>query len=131
MQRELSNNTIGELFMNVLQHMKCIEVRMDYAKASTSQKQKHTLNSAINKVKAAINHLCDLLPDSNSVMRVKKDLDQVDLVYIMVLTEQLFRMNTEDLEEVTDVIDDYLKKKYGESVDDTIKVSHDGEDKVS
>jgi flagellin-specific chaperone FliS len=116
MGRELSNDTIGELFMNVMQHMKCIEVRLDYAKAATTQKQKYAINGAVNKVKGAINHLCDLLPDSQSVVEVKKNLDQVDLVYIMVLTEQLFRMKTEDLEEVTEIVDDYLNKKYGDSV---------------
>lgn len=114
MSQELSQDTIGGLFMNIMQHMKCIEVRLDYAKASTTQKQKYAINSAVNKVKVAINHLCDLLPNSQAVMDVKKNLDQVDLVYVMVLTEQLFRMKAEDMEEITDIIDDYLNKKYGE-----------------
>lgn len=108
--------------MNIMQHMKCIEVRLDYAKAATTQKQKYAINSAVNKVKGAINHLCDLLPNSQAVLEVKKNLDQVDLVYIMVLTEQLFKMKTDDLEEVTELIDDYLKKKYGEPVNEHIEV---------
>jgi flagellin-specific chaperone FliS len=122
MSKELSQDTIGELFMNIMQHMKCIEVRLDYAKAATTQKQKYAINGAVNKVKTAINHLCDLLPNSQAVMEVKKNLDKVDLVYVMVLTEQLFRMKAEDMEEVTELIDDYLKKKYGDPADDNIKV---------
>lgn len=122
MSKELSQDTIGELFMNIMQHMKCIEVRLDYAKAATTQKQKYAINGAVNKVKTAINHLCDLLPNSQAVMEVKKNLDKVDLVYVMVLTEQLFRMKAEDMEEVTELIDDYLKKKYGDAADDNIKV---------
>ena len=122
MPHELSHDTIGELFMNTMQHMKCIEVRLDYAKVATTQKQKYAINGAVNKVKNAINQLCDLLPDSKAVLEIKKNLDKADLVYVMVLTEQLFRMKTEDLEEVTDIIDDYLKKKYGEPVDNNIKV---------
>lgn len=122
MSHELSHDTIGELFMNIMQHMKCIEVRLDYAKAATTQKQKYAINGAVTKVKGAINHLCDLLPNSQAVLDVKKNLDQVDLVYIMVLTEQLFKMKTDDLEEVTELIDDYLKKKYGQPIDNAVKV---------
>ena len=55
-------------------------------------------------------------------MEVKKNLDKVDLVYVMVLTEQLFRMKAEDMEEGTELIDDYLKRKYGDTADDNIKV---------
>lgn len=114
---ELRRDTVGELFMNIMQHMKCIEVRLDYAKAATTQKQKYAINNALTKVKAAINHVCDLLGDSNMVIKVKKDLDQADLVYIMVLTEQLFSIPTEDLEQITEMIDQHLTTKYGANVE--------------
>lgn len=109
---ELRKDTIGELFMNLLQHMKCIEVRLEYAKAATSQKQKYAIDNAVRKVKVAINHICDLLGDSNQVMMVKSELDKVDLVYVMVLTEQLFSTPKEDMEIISEMIDKYLSDKY-------------------
>jgi hypothetical protein len=117
MSHELRKDTVGELFMNLMQHMKCIEVRLDYAKAATSQKQKYAINNALVKVRAAINHICDLLGDSSMVLKVKRDLDNPDLVYIMVLTEQLFNLPQEDLEEVTEMIDKHLNLKYGADIE--------------
>lgn len=110
---ELRKDTIGELFMNLLQHMKCIEVRLEYAKAATSQKQKYAIDNAVRKVRVAINHMCDLLGDSSQVLQIKSNLDRVDLVYVMVLTEQLFNLPSEDMETVTEMIDEYLNNKYG------------------
>jgi hypothetical protein len=110
---ELRKDTIGELFKNLLQHLKCIEIRLDFAKAVTSHKQKYAINHALIKTKAAINHICDLLGDSEQVLKVKSDLDKVDMVYVMVLTEQLFSLPTEAMEEITDIIDKYLIEKYG------------------
>lgn len=98
--------------MNIMQHMKCIEVRLEFAKAATTQKQKYAIGQAIKKVSAGINTICDLLGDSDMVLKVKKDLDKTDLVYVMLLTEQLFQMPEEDLEEVTEMIDNHLIKKY-------------------
>jgi len=118
---ELRKDTVGELFMNLMQHLKCIQVRLEYAKAATSQKQKYAIGQAVTKVKSAIDGICDLLGDSDMVLKVKQDLDKVDLVYIMVLTEQLYSLRREDLEEVTDMIDNYLMKKY-DSVSTTDKV---------
>jgi predicted nucleotide-binding protein len=112
---QLQKDTVGELFMNIMQHIKCIEVRLSYARAATSQKQKYALNNAVTKVNSAINHICDLLGNSDMTMAVKKDLEKVDLVYVMVLTEQLFKMNNDDLEKVTDMIDQYLNEKYGKA----------------
>jgi hypothetical protein len=112
MTQILKNDTIGDLFMNLLQHMKSMEVRLDYAKAVTSQKQKYVINNALNKVNSAINHVCDLLGDSEMVLKVKKDLDQADLVYVMLLTEQLLVLPAEDLGEITDMIEEHINKKY-------------------
>ena len=108
----LNETSIGELFSCVLQHMKCIEVRLDYAKAATSQKQKHVLNAALQKVRAAVNHVCDLLPDSTSSLIVKKELDKADLVYVMLLTEQLIALPQEDMEEVIELIENHINDKY-------------------
>lgn len=108
----LPESSIGELFSSVLQHMKCIEVRLDYAKATTSQKQKYVLNAALQKVRAAINHVCDLLPDSSATLMVKKELDKADLVYVMLLTEQLIPLSNEDMEEVIELIEKHINNKY-------------------
>jgi hypothetical protein len=106
-------DSVGSVFKAVLQHLKCIEVRLEFAKALTSQKQKYALGNAVQKVKIAINHLCDLLPSSKGAMEVKKELDDSHLVYIMLLTEQLFDLGSDDLEEVIELIDNHINKKYG------------------
>lgn len=103
--------TIGELFMCILQHMKCIEVRLDYAKALTSQKQKYALGQAVKKMEGAINTLCDLLPDSTAVMKVKKELDKTDLVYVMLLTEKFSALTPDELEQVDAMLESYIKNK--------------------
>jgi hypothetical protein len=46
-------------------------------------------------------------------MEVKKELDSEHLVYIMLLTEQLFDLGSDDLEEVIELIDNHINKKYG------------------
>ena len=46
-------------------------------------------------------------------MEVKKELDDEHLVYIMLLTEQLFDLGSEDIEEIIELIDNHLNKKYG------------------
>ena len=109
---ELSASSVSELFRTVLQHMKCIQVRMEYAKVNTIQKQKYVLTKAINKVESAVDSICDLLPNSESALQVKKELNQSELVYVMVYTEQLMKANKEDLEEIAMLIDEYLEKKY-------------------
>jgi len=110
---ELKKETVGELVTNLMQHLKCIEIRLEYARASTSQKQKYAINNAVTKARSAINHICDLLGDSDQVLKIKSDLDKVDLVYVMVLTEQLFSLPVHMMEEVTEVIDKHLMEKYG------------------
>jgi hypothetical protein len=117
MSQELSKDTIGELFMNLLQHMKCMEVRLDYARAATTQKQKYAINNALLKVKVAIDHICGLLGDSQMILDVKKALDKTDLVYLMVITEQLYALPEEDLQEVTDMIETHINNKYGPATD--------------
>lgn len=111
MAEVLSDDSIGKLFRYMLQHMKCMEVRLEYAKCLSSQKQKHTLNQSLNKIRAAMDHLCGLLPDSEAVLKIKADLEQVDLVYVMALTEGLSMLNTQTLEEVSDVVEQFLENK--------------------
>jgi hypothetical protein len=112
MAERLSEKAIAQLFETVLQHAKCIEIRVDYARALTTQKQKHALTQALNKINSAINSICDLLPNSDAVLTIKKELDKVDLVWVMVLTEQLSRIPASNMEEVVDIIDKYLIEKF-------------------
>lgn len=122
----LSEQSVSQLFETVLQHTKCIEIRIDYARALTSQRQKHALSSALTKVSSAINTICELLPNSDAVVKVKKKLEEADMVYVMVLTEQLMRVKPSDMEEVVDLIDNFLISKYGQSEE----VSSNGETSV-
>ena len=102
---------IGELFKCVLQHMKCIEVRLDYGRAVTTQKQKYAIGQAMRKVDSAITGLMDLLPDSSAVLQVKKELDKTDLVYVMLLTEKFSQLTQRELEEVDVLLESYIKNK--------------------
>ena len=91
--------------------MKCIEVRLDYGRAVTTQKQKYAIGQAMRKVDSAITGLMDLLPDSSAVLQVKKELDKTDLVYVMLLTEKFSQLTQRELEEVDVLLDSYIKNK--------------------
>ena len=113
MSVEINQDSIGQLFCTVLQHMKCIEVRIDVAKSLTSQKHKYALGNAVNKIRVAIDHIAGLLQDSDMVMKLKKELDRPDLVYVMLFTEQLMQaIHPDDMEEVVDLLQNYIDKKY-------------------
>lgn len=107
----MDKGTVGELFLCVLQHMKCIEIRIEVCKALLSNKQKYAMGLAQRKVESAINVLCDLLPDSAHVLKVKKELDKPDLVYVMLLTEKFSQLSAEELEEVDKILEDFIKQK--------------------
>lgn len=108
---QLGEDTIRGLFTAVLQHAKCIEVRTEYAKRLTSKNQKNVLARALVKIKSAINDICDLLPDSKSVLSVKQELNKEHIVYTMLITEQLIDLQPEYLEEIVELIEKYLKDK--------------------
>ena len=80
MSEEISQDTLGQLFCTVLQHMKCIEVRIDVAKSLTSQKHKYVLNNALTKIRVAIDHIAGLLKDSDMILKLKKELDRPDQI---------------------------------------------------
>jgi len=111
---ELHEDTVAQLFMNILQHLKCIEIRLDYAKCLSNKQQKYTISQALTKTKSAIDQICSLLPNSDMVLKIKQDLDKADLVYIMLVTELLFNLSSEDFEHISEYIDEYMIKKYGE-----------------
>jgi hypothetical protein len=111
MNDQLSENTIKGLFTAVLQHAKCIEVRTEYAKRLTNKNQKNVLARALVKIKSAINDICDLLPDSKSVLSVKEELNKEHIVYTMLITEHLIDLQPEYLEDIVELIEKYLENK--------------------
>lgn len=106
-----NQETLGQLIQYLLYHMKSIEVRMDWSSHNFKGQSKHELSLAIGKVRTAIDVVCHMSKNKDLIHRIKKDLDKVDLVYYMTLTEQLFMLRAEELEEITDLIDTYLKQK--------------------
>lgn len=103
--------SVGELFRCVLQHMKCIQVRLDYGRAVTTQKQKYAIGQAMRKVDSALTSLMDLLPDSNAVLQIQKELDKTNLVYVMLLTEKFSQLTEQELEEIDVLLESYIKNK--------------------
>jgi hypothetical protein len=113
MSEELSQKSIGNLIGCLLQHSKCMEVRLEYAKAATSQHQKFVLSNAIKKIQVAMNTVFTLFPDEKSIKESKEVLERPDLLDILLITEELFKVPSEDLENIIELIDSYLENKYG------------------
>lgn len=110
------NESVGFLLRYILYHFKSIEERLNWSKAIHKFKQndKHTINKAIQKVAAGINDLISIVHRESPalVTAIKADVQKTELVYYMTLTEQLFDLREEDLDQITDMIDTYLKNKY-------------------
>ena len=113
MAEELSYNSVSDLFACVLEHLKCIELRIEVAKGLTTHKQKHALSKAMSSAQVAVNHVCDLMPDTAGVLKVKEHLNRPDLLYLMLITEEMFRLPPEDVEHVVEMTRTYIDDKYG------------------
>jgi hypothetical protein len=105
------NEPLGDLVKCLLIHMKSIQVRMQYTTHQFKGDSKYRINQCINKVSSAIDGICSLTKNEDVVRLVKKELEKADLVYHMVLAEQLYDADEETLREVTDLIDNYLLEK--------------------
>ncbi|HEY4062316.1 MAG TPA: hypothetical protein VGM30_10470 [Puia sp.] len=107
--------SIGLLIRYVLYHFKSIEERLSWSKATNGfiQQDKHTLNKAIQKVVSAIEDVLTIVRNPELIRAMRAEINKQDLAYYMVLTEQLFDLKEEDLVSITDLIDQYLKQKYG------------------
>ena len=101
--------------------MKSIHTRMDYSTHDFKGDSKYRIKAAIRKVESAIDDVCGLSRNPEVIRLVKKELEKVDLVYHMVLAEQLYDADEQTLIEVTDLIDNYLLEKRSRA---------DGEDKM-
>ena len=111
----LSKQSVGELFSSVLQHMKCIQTRIEYASALTSKQDRYVLTNASKRVESAINSICSLLPNKEDIQVIKKELESPDFVYVMLLIVSLYNLPNDDLDEVVDLIQNFIDKKYGKS----------------
>jgi hypothetical protein len=108
------SESIGLLIRYIFYHFKSIEARLEGSRAIDGfiQQDKQRINMAITKVASGINQLLSVVRDQDLIRRMKADADKPDLAYYMVLTEQLFDLKEDDLMEITDMIDEYLQKKY-------------------
>lgn len=115
-------DSIGQLTRFLLYHFKSIEVRLQYSKVINEFRfdDKKKLNLAITKVAGGINEFLSIVKNEKLVTAIKKELDGADLVYVLTLTEQLFDLKSEDLEEITDMIDNYLKLKYPDTCQEPV-----------
>jgi len=102
---------LGDLVKCLLIHMKSIQTRMEYSTHDFKGDSKYKINLCIKKVASAIDGICSLTKNQEVIRLVKKELEKADLVYHMVLAEQLYDANEETLKEVTDLIDDYFLQK--------------------
>ena len=119
-------DTTGNLIRTILYHIKSIEHRITYYKAINNFKQndKHKINNAINKVKLAINEIISIVNDKEIIDLIKKNLESTDIIYSSLLLEQMYSLSSDDLGEITDLIDEYLHKKYNiplEKLEEPIK----------
>jgi hypothetical protein len=111
-------DNIGFLLRYILYHFRSIEERLNWSKAINGfvQRDKYQLNRSIQKVASAINDLLTVIKDPGLVRAIKAEINKPDLTYYMTLTEQLFDLKEEDLIAITDLIDNYLKEKYGQEL---------------
>lgn len=107
-----SEESLGQLVQYLLYHLKSIEVRLDWSTFNFKRNEKREIQIAIKKAQMAVDTVISMCKNKEVIDSIKKDLEKVDLVYYMTLTEQLFTLNTETLEEVTNLIDDYLIQKH-------------------
>ena len=109
------SNKIGNLLRTLLYHSKSIEHRLQFYKDSTNQlihNDKKILTNSIHKVNIAIDNIIGIVRDKKVTELIKKEVESIDVTYISVILEQLYDLPLEDLENITDLIDDYLNKKY-------------------
>lgn len=105
------NEPLGDLIKCLLIHMKSIQIRMQYTTHQFKGDSKYRINQSINKVSSAIDGICSLSKNKDVITLIKKELEKTDLVYHMVLAEQLYDADEQTLMEVTDLIDNYLLEK--------------------
>lgn len=84
---------------------------MQYTTHQFKGDSKYRIKQSINKVESAIDDICSLTKNPDVSRRIKKELERADLVYHMVLAEQLYDINEETLREITDLIDNYFLEK--------------------
>lgn len=112
-EEQQRNKTVGSLLSFLLQHMKCMESRIEFTKALTNKQEKYVLTTALNRINSGFNAIFSLIPDS-TVAEIKQKLERPDLVYMMVIMEEMMQIPVGDIEEVVELINDFIQKKYGQ-----------------
>lgn len=104
-------------------HLKSIEHRLAWSKALHEMRpqDKNKINQAITKVKSGIMDIVMIVP-GNALQRQMLDHINNDarMVNYMTLVESLNNLSDEMLGEVTDLVDDHLKKKYVQQREDQV-----------
>lgn len=107
-------DTIGSLIRNLTVYTTSAKRTLEWSKSlkQLHSHDKHVLNRAILKVTSAVNDLYSIIRDSKIEKALQEELVDEKLVNYMALSEQLFGLPDDMLSDITDLIDDYLKKKY-------------------
>lgn len=108
-------DTFGEIMRSMVHHLKSIEHYIEWSKVIRGfhGQDKNKMNAAANKVRVAINEVAQVAHYKPLVDAIQTEVrDDERMCYVMTLVEQLYDLDTETLGDVTDLIDDFLNKKY-------------------
>lgn len=112
-EEQQRNKTVGSMLSFLLQHMKCMESRIEFTKVLTNKQEKYVLTTALSRINSGFNAIFSLIPKA-TVIEIKQKLERPDLVYMMVIMEEMMQIPVGDIEEVVELINDFIHKKYGE-----------------
>lgn len=107
--------SVGYTTRWILYHFKAIQERFINSKAGFKENDKYIIQKQIDKVEVAIENFISIVKERAIADGIKRSLERKDLVCLMTLIEQLMDLPDEDLEDITDLIDDFLKKKHEHS----------------
>ena len=109
------NDTVGKNIQFLTYNMKAIEARIEFTKSLEKllPKDRHKINIAISKVKQAILDVAMICKRHDVVGQIMQDLvDAERMSLYLALTEQLYDLTTEDLEQVTDILEERARQNY-------------------
>lgn len=115
MEREDSIQSIVRFMLISLRHL---QIRMEIARAIVQFKgnDKYVLTNSINRVKAAITDILNLLPSSADKQTVMQQLQEsnTNMINAVAFIDEAMNLTEEDVGEVAEIINEYLNKKYGD-----------------
>lgn len=112
----LFQDTLGSFVKSLLTDYKLILIRERWFyhqhRPEIRHETKKAINDSLRQLEGALRTLLsifDKFPEHKK--RILKEVEELKLLEILILKEQLCAMSDETLGEVTEVIDQYLKKK--------------------